>query len=139
MKKIVFLFSFLLIATLGSAQEEVVKTGPMIKFEEKVYNFGTIVQGDTVEYVFTFRNVGTAPLKITSARGSCGCTVPNYSSEAIAPGAKGEVFVRFNSAGKRGMQNKTVTLMTNAIDRKPVILSIRGTIELPKTKAEGED
>ncbi len=139
MKKVAFLFTFMMLATLVFAQEEQVKTGPMIKFEQKVYDFGTIVQGDTVEHTFIFENIGTEPLKITSARGSCGCTVPSYSSEAIAPGGKGEVFVRFKSAGKRGKQNKTVTLMTNAVERKPVILSIRGTVEMPKVKTEGDD
>lgn len=139
MKKLAFLFTFLLVAVMAHAQEETVKTGPIVKFEEKIYNFGTIIQGDTVEHTFVFQNVGTEPLKITSARGSCGCTVPSYSSEEIKPGAKGEVFVRFRSAGKRGMQNKTVTLMTNSIIRKPVILSIRGTIEMPKTKTDGQE
>ena len=139
MKRTVFVLTLLLVASLAYAQEEAVKTGPMIKFDQKVYNFGTIIQGDTIEHTFTFKNIGTEPLKITSARGSCGCTVPSYSSEAIAPGGKGEVFVRFKSAGKRGKQNKTVTLLTNAVDRKPVVLSIRGTVELPKAKTEGDD
>jgi len=139
MKKFAFLSAFLFVAIMASAQEETVKTGPIIKFEEKIYNFGKIIQGDTVEHTFVFQNIGTEPLKITSARGSCGCTVPSYSSEAIKPGGKGEVFVRFKSAGKRGMQNKTVTLMTNAIVRKPVVLSIRGVVDLPKTKTEEEE
>ena len=114
---------------MAKAQEETVKTGAQIEFKEKLYNFGTIAQGDTVLHTFTFVNVGTEPLKILSAVGSCGCTVPKYSREEIAPGAKGEVQVRFNSAGKMGMQNKTVTLNTNAVDRKPVVLTIRGTVE----------
>ena len=139
MKKFAFFSAFLFVAIMASAQEETVKTGPIIKFEEKIYNFGKIIQGDTVEHTFVFQNIGTEPLKITSARGSCGCTVPSYSSEAIKPGGKGEVFVRFKSAGKRGMQNKTVTLMTNAIVRKPVVLSIRGVVDLPKTKTEEEE
>ena len=139
MKKFAFFSAFLFVAIMASAQEETVKTGPIIKFEEKIYNFGKIIQGDTVEHTFVFQNIGTEPLKITSARGSCGCTIPSYSSEAIKPGGKGEVFVRFKSAGKRGMQNKTVTLMTNAIVRKPVVLSIRGVVDLPKTKTEEEE
>ncbi len=139
MKKFAFFSAFLFVAIMASAQEETVKTGPIIKFEEKIYNFGKIIQGDTVEHTFVFQNIGTEPLKITSARGSCGCTIPSYSSEAIKPRGKGEVFVRFKSAGKRGMQNKTVTLMTNAIVRKPVVLSIRGVVDLPKTKTEEEE
>ena len=118
MKKILILiFAFGLFQT-AMAQEEMVKEGPAIAFEEKLFDFGVIAQGDTVEHTFVFENVGSAPLKILSARGSCGCTVPSYSKEAIAPGEKGEVFVRFKSAGKSGQQNKTVTLVTNIEDVK---------------------
>lgn len=124
------------IATLAVAQEEAVKTGPQIKFEEQLHNFGKIKQGDVVEYTFKFKNIGTEPLKILNARGSCGCTVPSYTKEPIAAGKTGEVFVRFKSAGKRGTQNKTVTLITNSVDKKPMVLTLRGTVELPKTEGD---
>ena len=104
-----------------------------MKFEEKLFDFGVIKQGDVVEHTFVFQNMGTLPLKITSARGSCGCTVPKYSKEEVRPGAKGEVFVRFNSAGKMGMQNKTVTLVTNALTSKTVVLTLRGTVQRKDT------
>lgn len=133
MKKVVVMILLAFVVNAAMAQEESVKTGPQIEFKEKIFNFGTVVQGDTVEHVFVFENVGTEPLRITSARGSCGCTVPSYSKDAIEPGKKGEVFVRFRSAGRRGMQNKTVTLTTNSVDKKPVVLSLRGTVELPKS------
>ena len=113
---------------LCSAQEVAVQTGPQIEFKETLYNFGAITQGDTVLHTFIFENIGTEPLKIISAAGSCGCTVPKYSKDDILPGKKGEVQVRFNSAGKLGMQNKTVTLMTNVVDKKPIVLTIRGTV-----------
>jgi len=87
-------------------------------------------------HVFTFKNIGTAPLKILSARGSCGCTVPKYSTDAVAPGKSGEVFVRFNSAGKRGNQNKTVTLVTNDPTAQQVILTLRGNIVTAGEKKE---
>ena len=137
MKKLMIVMLIFLGAQVAKAQEEAVKSGPMMEFKETLYNFGSIVQGDTVLHTFVFENVGTEPLKILSARGSCGCTVPKYSHDEIAPGAKGEVQVKFNSAGKMGNQNKTVTLMTNAPDKKPIILTIRGTVTA-KT-ADGED
>lgn len=136
MKKILILiFAFGLFQT-AMAQEEMVKEGPAIAFEEKLFDFGVIAQGDTVEHTFVFENVGSAPLKILSARGSCGCTVPSYSKEAIAPGEKGEVFVRFKSAGKSGQQNKTVTLVTNIEDvkKRQVVLTLRGRVAI-----EGDD
>lgn len=119
------------------AQEVVVKSGPIVDFDEKLFDFGLIVQGDTVEHTFVFKNIGTEPLKILSARGSCGCTVPKYSKEAVAPGQKGQVLVRFRSAGKIGKQNKTVTLITNAESNNRVILTLRGTIE--RKIVDGED
>ncbi len=137
MKRLTLLFLFLLLAGLIQAQETQIKTGPVIEFEEKIFDFGVINQGDTVEHTFVFMNMGTEPLRITSARGSCGCTVPKYSKQEVAPGAKGEVFVRFRSAGKMGKQNKTVTLVTNAAVNNRVILTLRGTIQARTT--EGED
>jgi hypothetical protein len=128
MKKIQLTFLLLFFVTLLYGQEEQVKTGPLMHFEEKVYDFGTVISGDTVEHTFVFENRGTEPLKILSARGSCGCTVPKYSAEAVMPGEKGEVFVRFRSAGRVGKQNKTVTLVTNAKVNNRMVLTIRGTV-----------
>lgn len=132
MKKLLILCFVLGLFQTAYAQEEIIKEGPIIAFSEKLYDFGVIAQGDVVEYTFKFENTGTTPLKILSARGSCGCTVPKYSKEPIAPGEKGEVFVRFNSAGKSGMQNKTVTLVTNTTDKtkKQVVLTLRGRVNI---------
>mgnify|MGYP001228394022 FL=1 len=131
----VFVNAVVLVLSLAVfAQESQIKTGPVIKFEETLLDFGVITQGDTVEHTFIFQNMGTQPLKILSARGSCGCTVPTYSKEEVRPGAKGEVVVRFNSAGKMGKQNKTVTLVTNALSNKTVVLTVRGTIKRKDTE-----
>ena len=112
------------------AQEKTVTGDSAMVFSEKLYDFGVIAQGDTVEHTFVFENKGIKPLKILSARGSCGCTIPDYSKEEIAPGKKGKVFVRFNSAGKSGQQNKTVTLVTNIENpaKRQVVLTLRGRV-----------
>lgn len=86
---------------------------PVFEFEQEEYDFGTINEGDEVEYTFKFKNVGEAPLIIQSARGSCGCTVPNPPKEPIGVGETGEMLVKFNSKGKPNMQNKTVTVTAN--------------------------
>lgn len=101
-----------------------------IQFEETVFDFGTIKQGDSKEHVFKFKNTGNEPLVIEDAKGSCGCTVPQYPKEAIAPGATGEIQVKFNSAGKSNQQQKTVTLTANT---EPVqtILTIKAFVEVP--------
>ena len=120
-------------ATTTAANTE----GAAIKFEKDEYNFGTIKQGDKVEYTFQFVNTGKEPLIISEAHGSCGCTVPEWPKQPIKKGEKGEIKVTFNSAGKQGMQDKTVTITSNATD-SPKVLHIKGTVEAvavtPETK-----
>ena len=77
------------------------------------HDFGTINGEDRVHTVFTFTNTGETDLLISKAQGSCGCTVPDYPKQPIAPGEKADIKVSFSPKGKNGMQNKTVTLTTN--------------------------
>lgn len=86
-----------------------------ITFDESMFDFGTLTDGEQVEHVFKFANTSNKPLTITNARGSCGCTVPEWPKEPIAPGEKGEIKVKFNSKGKKGKQTKTVTITANTI------------------------
>jgi hypothetical protein len=99
------------------------------KFEKEVYDFGAIKQGDVVNYEFKFTNAGKEPLIITEAHGSCGCTVPEYPKEPIKAGGKGVIKVTFNSAGKSSMQDKTVTISSNA-KGGPKVLHIKGNVEV---------
>jgi hypothetical protein len=75
------------------------------------------MDGEKVEHTYTFTNTGSEPLVISNAKGSCGCTVPSWPKEPIAPGATGEILVRFDSKGKGrvggGAQTKTVTITAN--------------------------
>jgi len=100
------------------------------KFAEETFSFGTIKQGDVFTHDFAFTNTGKEPLVISSAAGSCGCTVPTWPKDPIAPGAKAVVKVTFNSAGKMGMQDKTVTLQSNA-KQSPMVIHLTGTVEKP--------
>ena len=86
---------------------------PSFSFEEEFHDFGTINEGDVVEHLFKFTNNGKAPLIITDAKATCGCTVPQWPKEPIPVGETGEIKVRFNSKNKPGVQNKTVTLTAN--------------------------
>ena len=103
---------------------------PDFKFNEEEFNFGTIKQGESVTHEYTFINSGKEPLIITSAAGSCGCTVPDYPKEPIMKGAKATIKVTFNSAGKVGMQDKTITIQSNA-KTNPKVIRIKGNIEAP--------
>lgn len=99
-------------ATANSESEEKGATGKF-QFEEKIHDFGTVDEGEIVTHVFKFTNVGEGPLVIQNARGSCGCTVPNYSDKPVAPGETGEITVNFNTSGRPNAQSKTVTILAN--------------------------
>ena len=82
-------------------------------FAETEYQFGEVDEGAIVRHTFRFTNSGKVPLLITDARSTCGCTVPSYPKEPVAPGASGTVEVVFNTAHKNGRQRKPVTLTAN--------------------------
>ena len=96
------------------------------KGEESVHDFGKIKQGVPATATFTFTNTGTQPIVISEAKASCGCTVPEFSKEPVAPGAKGIVKATYNAANA-GFFDKDVTIMSNAsaIDVK---LKIKGEV-----------
>lgn len=99
-----------------------------IKFDEDKFDFGELTQGDKEDHTFTFTNTGSNPLIITGAVGSCGCTVPTYPKEPIAPGAKANIEVQFNSSGKEGLQNKTVTVSANT-DPPETVLTVLANVK----------
>jgi len=91
---------------------------PIFEFEEETHDFGKINEGDVEEHIFTFKNTGNAPLIISSATGSCGCTVPSWPKEPIGIGETGEIKVKFDSKKKPGIQNKTVTITANTFPKQ---------------------
>lgn len=98
-----------------------------MKFDEMKFDFGDLIEGDIVHHSFAFTNTGTNPLIITDAKGSCGCTVPTYPKEPIAPGAKANIEVQFNSSGKKDLQDKTVTITANT-DPPTTVISIHANV-----------
>ncbi|GAB3260029.1 hypothetical protein GCM10027347_24050 [Larkinella harenae] len=87
---------------------------PKIVFADQgVYDFGDITEGDTVSRNFKFKNEGEFPLIINNINTSCGCTTPEWPKKPIEPGQESSIKVMFNSQGKRGVQNKTVTVYAN--------------------------
>ena len=107
---------------------------PEFSFETDNHEFGEILQGERVSFAFKFKNTGNAPLVISSASASCGCTVPEYTKTPIEPGDEGFVNVTFDSSGKSGMVSKTVTLIANTIPNTKV-LTISADIQIPKEKS----
>ena len=90
---------------------------PVIEFSKTVHDFGNINEGDNVETVFKFKNIGKSELLITKIKGSCGCTVPsNWPKKPIMPGEEAEFSVKFNSKGKPNTQQnsqKSMPLFSN--------------------------
>lgn len=101
-------------ATQTPAQPAV-PAGPttVMAFNETTFDFGTVPEGEKVAHTYTFTNTGNEPLILSDAKGSCGCTVPQWPREPIAPGEDAVVTVEFNSKGKKGKRNQKVTITAN--------------------------
>jgi hypothetical protein len=106
--------------------------GAIIAFEKTEHEFGTISEGEKAEYSFKFTNTGKKQLLITSAAASCGCTVPTYSKEPIAPGASGMIKVIFDSKYRLDRFEKYVTVLSNTSPAETK-LYIRGLV-VPSTQ-----
>ncbi len=112
----------------AEARQEANNDLPVLTFDKKEHDFGVINEGDVVETAFSFTNTGESDLTILDARGSCGCTVPEYPKDTpISPGETREIKVKFDSANKPGNQTKTVTLTTNT-ERGREILRIKTVV-----------
>lgn len=137
MKKIILTLSVLFATTfLTSAQENANnQNAPEISFETEVHDFGTIDYASDGTYAFKFTNIGKESLKITDAKGSCGCTVPKWSKEEVAKGQSGYINVSYDTK-RQGPFTKTVTVMSNAGKNPTKVLTIKGVV---KTQEQTED
>jgi hypothetical protein len=111
---------------------------PVMTFKETEFDFGTIKQDKRVNHTFTFTNTGQAPLVIESATATCGCTVPEWPKEPIAPGKTGTIKVEFDPTGKSGQQSKQITITANTdpqINQLTIKTNITGAV--PQAGAAG--
>jgi uncharacterized protein (DUF58 family) len=120
MKKLFFLFAFVFAATFANAQG-------VIKFKNESHDFGKIEEGVQATYTFEFTNTGTAPVVISNASASCGCTTPDWTKDPVMPGKTGKVTASFNSQGRPGNFSKTVTVVSNS-ETPQIVLSIKGEV-----------
>lgn len=131
MKKALLSLGLSLLMIIGlsttNAQNAIGESGAKIEFKNDVHDYGTIDQyaDGTCEFVFT--NTGNEPLVISSARGSCGCTVPEWPKEPIAPGASSSIKVRYDTK-RVGVIGKSVTLQSNAINTPTKVIRIKGNV-----------
>jgi Protein of unknown function (DUF1573) len=100
-------------ATVSATNNNAQAPKAAIKFDNTVFDFGEVPEGEKVKHVYKFTNEGKNPLIIENAKPSCGCTVPTFPKEPIAPGASGEIVAEFDSNGRPGDANKTITITAN--------------------------
>lgn len=131
MKKAIIIATILLAATLQMSAQEA--AAPKIAFEETVFNFDTIMQNGNAEHVFRFANEGNAPLLVTSAFSSCGCVVPEWPKEPIAPKASGSIKVKYNTS-KTGHFTKVIIVKSNDTASPKTVLRINGIVVEPPKK-----
>jgi hypothetical protein len=104
----------------------------VISFASLEHDFGRVSEGEKVGCIFSFTNTGTSDLILTNATTSCGCTVPKYDRNPIAPGSQGSVEVVFDTGGRNGIQTKSITVNSNAAV-PVVLLQIKAEV-IPKDK-----
>lgn len=105
-------------------------------FTELTHDFGTITEGPDATCVFSFKNNAKEPIVVQKAQPSCGCTVPQFSSEPVAPGATGTINVAYHSKGKPGPFSKNITVTSNAGMK---VLTIKGNVEKAPTGSVPEN
>ncbi len=108
---------------------------PVVEFDKVDHDFGTVGEGQKVSYTYKLKNTGQAPLIIQSAQPSCGCTVPKWSQEPIPVGGSGFVTAEFDTNGKQGVNNKTITVTANTWP-KTTTLRFKAMVT-PKTELNG--
>ena len=128
MKKLLFSIALTAVAAFSAktAVAQEVTAGPKIEFKKDTHDYGNIKYGADGSCSFEFKNTGNAPLIISNAKGSCGCTVPAWSREPLMPGQSASIRVKYNTANP-GPINKTVTVESNARENR-VVLRIKGKV-----------
>lgn len=128
MKKLIISMGILFLGAVAlKAQNATPETGAEMTFEKEVHDYGTLQQGANGDCEFVFTNTGTANLVIQDARGSCGCTVPEWPKDPIKPGAKNAIKVHYDTK-RPGPINKTVTITAN-VEGGTKVLRIKGMVE----------
>lgn len=120
------------------AKKEKKERKPVAKFSftEKEYDFGMKEEGDVIKHNFAFTNTGKVPLIIKSAESTCGCTIPEWPKEPIAPGESGIIAATFDSKGKLGSQKKEITIRANTYPSKTKVALVGFIGTMAKKKKE---
>lgn len=129
MKTLVLSLGLLFLGTVAfTSNVNAQVAGAEVSFDKEVHDYGNVKQGGNGECEFKFTNTGTEPLIISDAKGSCGCTVPEWPKTPIKPGETASIKVKYDTK-RVGPINKTVTVTSNATTEPTKTLRIKGTVE----------
>lgn len=131
MKKIALMLGLVVAGIVGTTSESFSQAvmGSKLSSKSLEVNYGDVEYGGNGERTWKFKNEGTQPLMISNATGSCGCTVPEYPKEAIAPGKEAEIKIKYDTK-RSGPFSKTVTIKTNEPeDRNTHVITIKGNVK----------
>jgi hypothetical protein len=112
----------------SSYTPEQLATAPDIQFRETSFDFGEVKQGEKVEHTFRVSNEGKSPLVLRKVRTSCGCTASKPDKEVIQPGESANIPVSFNTRGRNGRQNQSITVYSNDPKKSTMLLRISATV-----------
>lgn len=127
MKKFLLSLLFVAAGVAGFNSFAQVESGAQIEFKKETHDYGNVKYGGDGTCTFEFTNTGTEPLIISNAKGSCGCTVPSWPKEPIAPGAKGVITVKYDTK-RPGAIAKNVTITSNATNEPNKVIRIKGNV-----------
>jgi hypothetical protein len=133
--KFKYFILFLLFIVLGPVSY----SQAVLTFSKTSYDFGQVKEGVQATHDFEFTNTGKSPLIISNVSASCGCTTPFWTKDPVLPGKKGKVTASYNSNGRPGMFNKSITVVSNA-EPATLVLTIQGSVigkdQMPAPTAE---
>jgi hypothetical protein len=104
---------------------------PVMSFTKTEHDFGKVIQGEIVSYSFKFKNTGKSDLVIANISAACGCTASEYPKTRVKPGEENVIEVKFNSGGKQGFQNKTLTVAANT-QPSNTVLTVKAQVIMPE-------
>ncbi len=104
------------------------RSAPKIVPDAPAYDFGTVDETEVVQHLFTLRNEGDLPLEIRKVETSCGCTATQVGGNQIQPGSSTPLTAKINLRGRRGRQEKTITVSTNDPAQPALVLKLSGMV-----------
>ncbi|HEY8365944.1 MAG TPA: DUF1573 domain-containing protein [Bacteroidia bacterium] len=131
MKKIALMLGFVVAGIAASTTDSFSQAvmGSKMTYKSLEVNYGDVEYAGNGERTWKFKNEGTQPLMITSATGSCGCTVPDYPKEAIPAGKEGEIKIKYDTK-RTGPFSKTVTIVTNEPEGSNThVITVKGNVK----------